>query len=101
MSIMIKVGLPIQQNTTHIQLIVGGFGLILKPPINPSYPGLPELHETLKEGNSALPLKIFQIWLKTHFFKVSHSFYYIKIIIVKVGCVKGKLFKKKVTAEKL
>ena len=44
MSIMIKVGLPIQQNTTHIQLIVGGFGLILKPPINPSYPGLPDLH---------------------------------------------------------
>ena len=39
-------------------------------------------------GRSALPLKTFQIWLKTHLFKVCHSLYYIKIIIVKISGVK-------------
>ena len=45
-------------------------------------------------GISALPLKKFEIWLKTKFMKVCHGVQYIKIIILKIGFVRKKLPKK-------
>ena len=54
-------------------------------PINPSWPGLPELRQGLGGGI---------------FFKVFQCLHYIKIISVKVGLAKEKFLKKKVMAEK-
>ena len=61
---------------------------------NPSCPGLPELHITLG-GGANLPYQVFWIWLKTHFFKVCHILYYIKLIIVKVDFASAWLHWKK------
>ena len=62
--------------------------------LNPSWPSLQELHKGLGGGRSALPLKKFEIWLKTNVLKVCHSVLYIKMIILKIGFVKEKLPKK-------
>ena len=65
--------------------------------INPSCPGLPELIKIL--GGQICPtIEFFSNMVENTFFKVCHSLYYIKIIIVKVGCEKEKL-SKKITTE--
>ena len=52
-------------------------------------------------GQICPTIELFSNMVENRFFKVFHSLYYIKIIIVKVGCVKEKLSKKKYSRKTL
>ena len=86
-------------NLINIQggkLLIIAFNNKLFTNLNPSWPGLPELHKSMGGGKICPTIIFFSNWVENPFFyKVCHSLNCIKTIKVKVGCVKEKWSKKK------